>query len=95
MEHHIENELLEPANDQKIQTLPGKPYPLGASWDGNGVNFAVFSENAHSVELCLFNTAENFIGESGQTVKPGEILTIADRSVVALRCLSSPSQTHS
>lgn len=33
---------------------PGQPYPLGATWDGNGVNFALFSENAVSVELCLF-----------------------------------------
>lgn len=36
--------------------LPGKPYPLGASWDGNGVNFAIFSETAEKVELCLFDT---------------------------------------
>jgi isoamylase len=34
--------------------LPGSPYPLGASWDGLGVNFAVFSANAHRIELCLF-----------------------------------------
>ncbi|KAA6440683.1 glycogen debranching protein GlgX [Dyadobacter flavalbus] len=35
--------------------MPGHPYPLGATWDGKGVNFAVFSENAESVQLCLFN----------------------------------------
>jgi glycogen operon protein len=35
---------------------PGKPYPLGATWDGEGVNFAIFSEHAESVELCLFDT---------------------------------------
>ncbi len=34
--------------------LPGKPYPLGAKWDGTGVNFALYSENATAVELCLF-----------------------------------------
>ncbi len=34
---------------------PGRPYPLGATWDGRGVNFALFSENAEKVELCLFN----------------------------------------
>ncbi len=34
--------------------LPGAPYPLGASWDGTGVNFALFSEHATAVELCLF-----------------------------------------
>jgi isoamylase len=33
----------------------GKPYPLGATWDGNGVNFALFSEHAEKVELCLFD----------------------------------------
>jgi isoamylase len=35
--------------------LPGKPYPLGANWDGEGTNFAIYSENAQKVELCLFN----------------------------------------
>ncbi|SFE59335.1 glycogen debranching protein GlgX [Nitrosomonas sp. Nm166] len=34
---------------------PGKPYPLGATWDGSGVNFALFSEHAEKVELCLFD----------------------------------------
>lgn len=33
---------------------PGSPYPLGATWDGLGVNFALFSEHATGVELCLF-----------------------------------------
>ncbi|HUQ75815.1 MAG TPA: alpha-amylase family glycosyl hydrolase, partial [Burkholderiales bacterium] len=33
----------------------GRPYPLGASWDGAGVNFALFSKNAERVELCLFD----------------------------------------
>ena len=34
---------------------PGRPYPLGATWDGAGVNFALFSEHATAVELCLFD----------------------------------------
>ena len=34
----------------------GQPYPLGATWDGLGVNFALFSANATKVELCLFDT---------------------------------------
>jgi glycogen operon protein len=34
---------------------PGKPYPLGATWNGEGVNFAIFSEHAEKVELCLFD----------------------------------------
>ena len=37
------------------KALPGKPYPLGASWDGSGVNFAIYSEGATKVELCLFD----------------------------------------
>ncbi len=34
---------------------PGAPYPRGATWDGEGVNFALFSEHAEKVELCLFD----------------------------------------
>src|SRR3954447_18783960 len=34
---------------------PGRPYPRGATWDGEGVNFALFSANATRVELCLFD----------------------------------------
>jgi glycogen operon protein len=34
---------------------PGSPYPRGATWDGEGVNFAIFSEHAERVELCLFD----------------------------------------
>ncbi|WP_100835701.1 glycogen debranching protein GlgX [Kitasatospora fiedleri] len=36
-----------------MQVWPGKPYPLGATYDGAGTNFAVFSESAHRIELCL------------------------------------------
>ncbi|MDB5010779.1 MAG: glycogen operon protein [Mucilaginibacter sp.] len=38
-----------------IITSPGKPFPLGATWDGEGVNFTLYSENATAVELCLFD----------------------------------------
>ncbi len=37
-----------------MQTWPGSAYPLGATFDGNGTNFALFSEGADRVELCLF-----------------------------------------
>jgi len=37
---------------------PGVPYPLGATWDGLGVNFAIFSAHATRVELCLFDSAD-------------------------------------
>jgi isoamylase len=40
-----------------MKIWPGKPYPLGATWDGAGVNFSFFSENATKVELCLFEGA--------------------------------------
>ena len=38
-----------------MKIWPGHPYPLGATWDGAGVNFALFSENAERVELCFFD----------------------------------------
>ena len=38
-----------------MKIWPGKPYPLGAIWDGAGVNFSLFSGNAERVELCLFD----------------------------------------
>jgi len=41
--------------EQVTTVWPGKPYPLGATWDGKGVNFALFSEHAEKVELCLFD----------------------------------------
>jgi isoamylase len=42
-----------------MKILPGVPYPLGATWNGKGVNFAIYSENATSVDLCLFDGAGN------------------------------------
>ncbi|MDD5320119.1 MAG: hypothetical protein PHD43_05805 [Methylococcales bacterium] len=42
--------------EQVTTVWPGRPYPLGATWDGKGVNFALFSEHAELVELCLFDT---------------------------------------
>jgi isoamylase len=41
-----------------MKTLPGSPHPLGATWDGQGVNFALYSENAEAVELCLFDARD-------------------------------------
>ena len=42
-----------------MRIWPGKPYPLGATWDGIGTNFSVFSEVAERVELCLFDEDGN------------------------------------
>jgi glycogen operon protein len=39
--------------------LPGKPFPQGATWDGTGVNFSVYSERATAVELCLFDELDS------------------------------------
>ena len=45
--------------EKKVESAPtvwpGRSYPLGATWDGQGVNFALFSEHAEKVELCLFD----------------------------------------
>ncbi len=42
-----------------VNIWPGQPYPLGATWDGVGTNFSVFSEVATRIELCLFDDAGN------------------------------------
>ncbi len=44
-----------------MRVWPGHPYPLGADWDGEGVNFAIFSENASGVELCLFRGPDDAV----------------------------------
>jgi glycogen operon protein len=41
-----------------MRVWPGRPYPLGATWDGAGVNFALYSEHATKVELCLFDNTD-------------------------------------
>jgi isoamylase len=38
-----------------MDVWPGRPFPLGATWDGGGTNFSLFSDHAESVELCLFD----------------------------------------
>jgi len=45
--------------EDRMNVWPGQPYPLGATWDGAGVNFALFSEHATGVELCLFDGPED------------------------------------
>jgi isoamylase len=41
-----------------LRLRPGSPVPLGATWDGTGVNFAIWSEHATAIELCLFDVEE-------------------------------------
>ncbi len=50
---------------ENLEVLPGQSYPLGAKWDGKGVNFALFSENATGVELCLFRN----VGEQKESAR--------------------------
>jgi glycogen operon protein len=52
-----------------VALLPGKPYPLGAHWDGEGVNFAVFSGHAEALDLSLFDPAGSV--EQSRTPLPG------------------------
>jgi isoamylase len=42
-----------------VEIWPGDPFPLGAVWDGGGVNFSLFSEHAERVELCLFDSEDH------------------------------------
>jgi isoamylase len=47
------------ANDDRSHQTAGSPFPRGANWDGQGVNFSLFSENSEAVELCLFDPSGN------------------------------------
>ena len=46
--------VLAQSSTEDLRVWPGRPFPLGARWDGRGINFSLFSENATAVELCLF-----------------------------------------
>jgi isoamylase len=55
-----------------MRMMPGRPYPLGATWDGAGVNFALFSEHATRVDLCLF--------ESPQATRESQRFTLPEQT---------------
>jgi isoamylase len=55
MSHTISNRVLQGAMPAGVKIKPGMPSPLGATWDGKGVNFAIFSKHASGVHLCLFD----------------------------------------
>jgi isoamylase len=57
---------------------PGKPYPRGVSWDGQGTNVSVFSENAEKIELLLFDSAE--------ALKPNRTITIKEKTASTWHC---------
>ncbi|MBA3944120.1 MAG: glycogen debranching protein GlgX [Herpetosiphonaceae bacterium] len=46
-----------------MEIWPGRPFPLGATWDGQGVNFALFAKDATAVDLCLFDAADRPVAE--------------------------------
>src|ERR1700733_12913684 len=50
--------------------LPGRPFPQGATWDGIGVNFSLFSESATAVHLCLFDAKDGS--------KPNEVYSLRE-----------------
>ncbi len=62
--------------------LPGRPYPQGATWDGMGVNFALYSETATAVELCLFDDPDSppsetiYLPEMTASVWHGYVATV-------------------
>lgn len=57
------------ASEDEIQLAPGLPWPLGSQWDGQGVNFAVASEHATRIWLCLY--ADDDPGELARIELPG------------------------
>jgi glycogen operon protein len=57
--------------------LPGRPSNLGATWDGTGVNFALYSENARKVELCLFDN---------RSKRERERITLRERTAFVWHC---------
>ena len=42
----------------ELRVLPGRPFPQGATWDGQGTNFSIYSEAATRVELCLYDARD-------------------------------------
>ncbi|HEX2190796.1 MAG TPA: alpha-amylase family glycosyl hydrolase, partial [Longimicrobiaceae bacterium] len=58
--------------EDAVTARPGRPYPLGAHWDGHGTNFAIYSEVAWEVALCLFD-------EPGDA-RPSRVFRLRERS---------------
>jgi glycogen operon protein len=57
-----------------VAVWPGEPYPLGATWDGLGVNFALFSAHATRVDLCLFDSPES--------TRESRVVTLPERTAM-------------
>lgn len=67
-----------------MRVEPGRPYPLGATWDGAGVNFAIFSAHATAIEVCLFDAPEA-VAETVRLPLPSRTKTIWHGYVCGLR----------
>ncbi|MBD3314859.1 MAG: glycogen debranching enzyme GlgX, partial [Chitinivibrionales bacterium] len=63
---------------KNIDVWPGSRYPTGATWDGKGTNFSLFSENAERVELLLF--------ESSDAQTPLAVINVTERDASAWHC---------
>jgi glycogen operon protein len=74
------------------EVWPGKPHPLGATWDGEGVNIAVYSERAERIEVCLYDvrdpnkeTARVALPEKSRNVRHGYLRGIGQGTLYGLR----------
>jgi glycogen operon protein len=86
-----------------MRVRPGVPYPLGATWDGLGVNFALFSEHATRVELCLFDSptdtceaARVVLGEQTDWIFHGHVSGLLPGQLYGFRVHGryAPSEGH-
>src|SRR5437762_1357702 len=57
---------------QSARIRPGWPFPLGATWDGQGVNFAFFSESAIGIDVCLFDQPNSAV--------PNQVIRLTERT---------------
>ena len=69
----------------------GLPYPLGATWDGTGVNFPIFSANATGVEVCIFDES----GERATSCLPAHLKMYENGRVIAVSQSSVTDHTGS
>ena len=77
---------------KNLEIWRGDPYPLGATFTDEGVNFALYAENAIAVELCLFDSLEPIatarepaFARSGEAYGSAAAYDLRDRSIVLLQ----------
>ena len=82
---------------KNLEIWRGDPYPLGATLTDEGVNFALYAENAIAVELCLFDSLEPIatarepaFARSGEAYGSAAAYDLRDRSIVLLQLKSNP-----